>query len=71
MPAGTRRVDQQGNGTLFQYWSPGQGGEALDSYTAFVQVNGVGRTYGLIQASNGGSVPDPQWGGTQLRQPRR
>ena len=21
-------VDQQGNGTLFQYWSPGQGGEA-------------------------------------------
>ncbi len=56
-------VDQQGNGTLFQYWSPGQGGEALDSYTAFVQVNGVGRTYGLLQASNGGSVPDPQWGG--------
>ena len=57
-------VDQQGNGTLFQYWSPGQGGEAGDSYTAFVQVNGVGRTLGLLQASNGGDVPDPQWGRT-------
>ena len=64
-------VDEQGNGTLFQYWSPGQGGGGVDSYTDFVQVNGVGRTYGLLQASNGGHVPDPQWGGDELRQPRR
>ena len=30
-------------------------------YTNFVQVNGVGRTYGLLQASNGLPTPDPQW----------
>ena len=52
-------VDQQGTGTLFQYWSPGQGGQ----YTNFVQVTGVGRTYGLLQASNGLPTPDPQWPG--------
>ena len=50
-------VDQQGTGTLFQYWSPGQG----VGYTEFVDVNGVGRTYGLIQASNGSPTPDSQW----------
>ena len=50
-------VDQQGSGTLFQYWSPGQGGQ----YTNFVQVTGVGRTYGLLQASNGLPTPDSQW----------
>jgi subtilisin-like proprotein convertase family protein len=50
-------VDQQGNGTLFQYWSPGQG----VGYTEFVQVNGVARTFGLLQASNGDPTPDPQW----------
>ena len=50
-------VDQQGNGTLFQYWSPGQGvGD-----TEFVQVNGVARTFNLLQASNGDPTPDPQW----------
>ena len=42
-------VDQQGTGTLFQFWSPGQGG----GYTNFVMVNGVGRTFELLQASNG------------------
>ena len=58
-------VDQQGTGTLFQYWSPGQGG----GDTNFVMVNatsavnsGVGRTFGLLQASNGDlPTPDPQW----------
>ena len=50
-------VDQQGTGTLYQYWSPGQGGND----TGFVEVNGIGRTYGLLQASNGLPTPDPQW----------
>ena len=50
-------VDEQGSGTLFQYWSPGQGGQD----TNFVQVDGVGRTYGLLQASGGLPTPDPQW----------
>ena len=50
-------VDQQGSGTLFQYWSPGQGG----ADTSFVLVNGVGRTFGLLQASGGDPTPDPQW----------
>ena len=65
-------VDEQGNGTLFQYWSPGQGGQ----YTNFVQVNGVGRTFGLLQASNG--LPTPTRSGRtvapdahELGQPRR
>jgi subtilisin-like proprotein convertase family protein len=50
-------VDEQGTGTLFQYWSPGQGGND----TGFVEVNGIGRTFGLIQASGGDPTPDPQW----------
>jgi subtilisin-like proprotein convertase family protein len=42
-------VDQQGSGNLFQFWSAGQGGQ----YTNFFKVNGVGRTFGLLQASGG------------------
>jgi subtilisin-like proprotein convertase family protein len=50
-------TDQQGNGTLYQYWWPCCGGADTD----FFQVNGVGETYGLLQASGGDPTPDPQW----------
>jgi large repetitive protein len=50
-------TDQTGTGTLYQYNWPCCGGNVTD----FFQVNGVGRTNGLIQASGGGNVPDPQW----------
>ena len=53
-------VDQQGDGTVYQFFSPGQGGED----TNFVLVNGIGRTFNLLQASNGLPTPDPQWGFT-------
>ena len=39
-------VDQQGSGTLYQYLFPGSGGD----FTNFFQVNGTGRTFGLLQA---------------------
>src|SRR5262249_43146207 len=54
-PAGTvlnasgTGVDQQGSGTLFQFWAAGQGGQ----YTNFVKVNGISRTFGLLQTANG------------------
>ena len=44
-------------GTLYQYFWPCCGGGDTD----FFQVNGVGRTYGLLQASGGQPTPDPQW----------
>ena len=50
-------TDQTGSGTLYQYAWPCCGGNVTD----FFQVNGVGRTNGLIQVSSGGNVPDPQW----------
>ena len=50
-------TDQTGSGTLYQYNWPCCGGNITD----FFQVNGVGRTNGLIQASGGKNVPDPQW----------
>ena len=50
-------VDQQGAGTQLQYWWPCCGG----NFTDFFQVNGVGRTFGLLQQSNAGPTPDPQW----------
>ena len=50
-------TDQQGNGTLYQYFWPCCGGNDTD----FFQVNGTGRTQGLLQASNGDPTPDPQW----------
>jgi large repetitive protein len=50
-------TDQQGNGTLYQYFWPCCGGNDTD----FFQVNGTGRTNGLLQASDGDPTPDPQW----------
>jgi len=50
-------TDQQGNGTVYQYFWPCCGGGDTD----FFQVNGVGRTTGLLQASGGQPTPDPQW----------
>ena len=50
-------TDQQGNGTLYQYFWPCCGGNDTD----FFQVNGTGRTQGLLQASGGDPTPDPQW----------
>jgi subtilisin-like proprotein convertase family protein len=50
-------VDQQGSGTVYQYWFPGSGGD----YTNFLQANGVGRTFGLLQTANGLPTPDSQW----------
>ena len=44
-------------GTLYQYFWPCCGGDDTD----FFQVNGVGRTSGLLQASGGQPTPDPQW----------
>ena len=46
--------------TLYQYWWPAAGG----GYTNFFQVDGVGRTFGLIQGSAGLPTPDPEWGPT-------
>ena len=51
-------VDQQGQGTLDQYWIPGTP-HANTSYTDFFQVNGTGRTFGLLQAGGGWPTPDP------------
>ena len=50
-------VDQQGSGTLYQYLFPGSGGD----FTDFFQTDGIGRTFGLLQASQGLPTPDPQW----------
>jgi len=50
-------VDQQGLGTLYQYFFPGSGGD----FTDFFQANGTGRTFGLLQQSNNLPTPDPQW----------
>ena len=50
-------TDQTGTGTQYAYQWPCCGGNITD----FFQVNGVGRTSGLIQQSGTGQVPDPQW----------
>src|SRR5439155_12920298 len=50
-------TDQTGSGTLYQYNWPCCGG----GITNFFQVNGIGRTFGLLQDSQPGQVPDPQW----------
>ncbi|MFI5458491.1 MAG: proprotein convertase P-domain-containing protein [Isosphaerales bacterium] len=50
-------TDQQGTGTAYQYFWPCCGGFNTD----FFQVNGIGRTSGLLQQSNGLPTPDPQW----------
>ena len=50
-------VSQQGSGDLYQYFMPGSGGD----YTDFFQTNGIGRTFGLLQAAQNLPTPDPQW----------
>jgi subtilisin-like proprotein convertase family protein len=50
-------TDPQGLGTLYQYNWPCCGGNRTD----FFQVDGVGRTFGLLQQSLPGPTPDPQW----------
>src|SRR5207253_1886832 len=51
-------TDQTGTGALYQYNWPCCGGNVTD----FFQVNGVGRTFGLLQSSSGNAnTPDPQW----------
>jgi len=51
-------VDQQGVGTVDQYWFPGLPHDST-SYTDFFQVDGTGRTFGLLQAAGGWPTPDP------------
>src|SRR5262249_9734519 len=50
-------TDQTGTGDVYEYLWPCCGGRIAD----FFQVNGVGRTFGLLQQSNPGPTPDPQW----------
>jgi len=50
-------TDQTGTGTVYQYNWPCCGGNTTD----FFQVNGIGRTFGLLQDSQGGHTPDPEW----------
>jgi subtilisin-like proprotein convertase family protein len=50
-------TDPQGLGTVYQYNWPCCGGNRTD----FFQVDGVGRTFGLLQQSLPGPTPDPQW----------
>jgi subtilisin-like proprotein convertase family protein len=57
-------VDQQGLGTVYQYWLPNSNGVNLTGGfddTNFFQANNNGRTFGLLQASQGLPTPDPQW----------
>jgi subtilisin-like proprotein convertase family protein len=68
-------TDQQGLGTAYQFFSPCCGGNDIDFFqymgpglsgtglTGAGQAGGgyVGRTFGLLQASNGLPTPDPQW----------
>ncbi len=54
-------TDQQGQGTVYQYVFPSSA-SAVTNATDFFQVNGVGRTFGLLQQSDpNGLTPDPQW----------
>jgi subtilisin-like proprotein convertase family protein len=55
--AGGVATDQQGLGTVYQYFWPCCGGGDTD----FFQVNGIGRTFGLLQQAGGQPTPDPQW----------
>ena len=50
-------TNPQGDGTLYQYWWPCCGGDG----TSFFKVDGVGKTFGLLQQANPGPTPDPQW----------
>jgi subtilisin-like proprotein convertase family protein len=55
--AGGVATDQQGSGTLFSYRWPCCGGGNTD----FFQVNGVGRTFGLLQAGDDPANRQGQW----------
>src|SRR5262249_48227109 len=58
MSASSGAVDQQGSGSMYSYLFPFEGA----SYLNFVQLDGTGRTFGLLQASGGIPGPtDPQW----------
>src|SRR5439155_23793538 len=50
-------VDMTGGGTLYKYECPASAQNSTD----FFQVDAVSRTFGLLQQSNSGFVPDPQW----------
>jgi subtilisin-like proprotein convertase family protein len=57
-------VDQQGLGTVYQYWLPNSNGTDLTGGfddTNFFQSNNNGRTFNLLQQSQGLPTPDPQW----------
>src|SRR5262249_53938767 len=55
--AGGVATDQTGTGNVYQYEWPCCGGNITD----FFQVNGIGRTFGLVQNNPNGTVPDQQW----------
>src|SRR5437868_2804034 len=50
-------TDQQGLGTVYTYVFPADATASTD----FFQVDGISRTFGLLQDSQNGLVPDPQW----------
>jgi subtilisin-like proprotein convertase family protein len=50
-------TDQQGKGTVYEYVEP----TSATTSTDFFLVNGVSQTFGLVQDSQPGLVPDPQW----------
>ena len=66
--AGGVATNPQGDGSGYQYWWGCCGGQNTNFFQYIQpgnsgQVNGsyVGRTSGLLQASNGLPTPDPQW----------
>ena len=70
--AGGVGTDQQGAGTAYQYFWGCCGGNSVDFFQYIpaglsgVGLGGsspgyIGRTFGLLQASNGLPTPDPQW----------
>ena len=60
-------TDPTGSGTVYQYILPSTLADEIhdlktsQGVTDFFQVNGVSQTSGLVQASNGGDIPDPEW----------
>jgi subtilisin-like proprotein convertase family protein len=57
-------TDQTGTGTQYQYFWPCCGGDGTNFFqvsASGIPGDGVGRTFGLLQQSNPGNTPDPQW----------
>ena len=59
-------TDQQGTGTAYQFFWPSSGGQDTNFFQFIPKGESgsgdyVGRTFGLLQASNGQPTPDPQW----------